>query len=72
MLTLIDPAIPPILKRLLAMDTPVALRILELGLFGLLMWGCAFCMEHDRSQGSETHRHVLVRAGRVYRSHYAH
>jgi uncharacterized membrane protein YvlD (DUF360 family) len=42
---LTDPAIPPILKRILALDTPVALRILELGLFGLLMWGCAFCME---------------------------
>ena len=40
-----DPAIPSILKRLLALDTPVALRILELGLFGPLMWSCAFCME---------------------------
>jgi hypothetical protein len=28
-----------------ALDTPAALRILELGLFGLLMRGCAFCME---------------------------
>ena len=40
-----DPLIPPIVKRLLALDTPVARRILELALFGLLMWGCAWCME---------------------------
>lgn len=36
---------PPLLKRLLALDTPIARRIFETALFGLFMWGCAWAMD---------------------------
>ena len=41
------PSIPPgILKRLMALDTPVARRIFELMLFLMLMCGAGYVSEH--------------------------
>lgn len=37
---------PPFLRRLLALDTPVARRIFELALFVLVLAACAWCMDN--------------------------